>query len=151
MITTLLVIQKVSENGKVEVFQIQHPVNFQWTFEAERKANADDKEYFPFKLMSNDVSITKRPAGNETKTRVNNNLIMFSDDYYVPDGSVISILFPSNFIPDIINLTHLINLIPSLLFLLTLLHFFKFKPALLKFCFQLSAFHFSRVFNVVGV
>lgn len=102
MLKTLLVIQKVNENGKVEIFQAfsdRRP--FQWTFEPDRKANKDDKEYFPFTIR--DIEVDRRTAGPETKTKVNNNLIKFTDDYSIPDGSVIAILFPANFIPDIMK------------------------------------------------
>jgi len=102
MLKTLLVIQKVKENGKVEIFQAfsdRRP--FQWTFEARRQATKDDKEYFPFTIR--DINVEKRTPGPETETRVNNNFINFSDDYGIPDGSVIAILFPANFILDIIK------------------------------------------------
>ena len=102
MLKTLLVIQKVNENGKVEIFQaFSDSRPFQWTFEPKRKPNKDDKEYFPFTIS--DVRVERRNAGPETETRVNNNLIKFCDDYSIPDGSVIAILFPANFIPDIIK------------------------------------------------
>jgi len=102
MLKTLLVIQKINENGKVEIFQAfsdRRP--FQWTFESDRKATKDDKEYFPFTIR--DIEVDRRSTGPETKTKVNNNLIKFVDDYSIPDGSVIAILFPPNFIPDIIK------------------------------------------------
>lgn len=103
MLKTLLVIQKVNENGKVEIFQaFSDRKPFQWTFETKRKStDTDNLDYFPFTIKG--INVEKRTPGPETETKVNNNLIKFSDDYGVPDGSVIAILFPENFIPDIIK------------------------------------------------
>lgn len=47
MITKLLAIQKIEENGEVNIFQI-YSDNFQWKFETERKMKNGDKEYFPY-------------------------------------------------------------------------------------------------------
>lgn len=103
MLKTLLVIQKVNENGKVEIFQaFSDSKPFQWTFETNRPANnVDNLDYFPFTIKG--IQPDNRTPGPETKTKVNNNIIMFTDDYGIPDGSVIAILFPQNFIPDIIK------------------------------------------------
>jgi hypothetical protein len=103
MLKTLLVIQKINENGKVEIFQaFSDSKPFQWTFESKRKANAlDNLDYFPFTIRG--IHVEKRTPGPETETKVNNNLITFCDDYGIPDGSVIAVLFPENFIPDIIK------------------------------------------------
>jgi hypothetical protein len=102
MLKTLLVIQKVNENGKVEIFQAYSENRpFQWTFETTRKKTLDDKEYFPFTIKG--ITVDKRSPGSETETSVKDNLIKFCDDYSIPDGSVIAILFPANFIPDILK------------------------------------------------
>ena len=101
MITRLMVIQKINENGHVDVYQISSD-NFQWTFVNRRKKIESDKEYFPFSLNGN-LDILKRPAGDETKTYIKENEITFCDDYGVPRGTVIAILFPENYIPDIIK------------------------------------------------
>lgn len=102
MLKTLLVIQKVNENGNVEIFQAYSESKpFHWTFETKRKQIKNDKEFFPF--IISDVKVIKRNPGSETITKVNNNQIKFYDDYSIPDGSVIAVLFPTNFIPDIIK------------------------------------------------
>ena len=101
MITKLLVIQNVKENGNVEVIQITSN-NFQWTFEKDRARTHSDKAYFPFKT-SGIVNVIKREPGSETKTTAKANQIIFIDDYGIPEGSVIGILLPPNFIPDIIK------------------------------------------------
>lgn len=101
MLTRLMVIQKINEDGQVDVYQISSE-NFQWTFENRRNQIETDKEYFPFVLTGKN-KLLKRPAGAETKTYIKENEITFCDDYGVPGGSVIAILFPQNYIPDIIK------------------------------------------------
>lgn len=96
-----MVIQKVNEDGKVEVFQVTSD-NFQWTFENRRTKIESDSEFFPFGLFG-DINILKRQPGAETRTYLKENEITFCDDYGVPGGSVIGILFPTDFIPDIIK------------------------------------------------
>lgn len=102
MLTKLLVIQKIEEDGDVNVFQV-YSENFQWTFETDRKLENDDKEYFPFTIFGEDFKVLKRKPGRETKTKTSDNTISFIDDYGIPDGSVIAILPPKNYVPDIIK------------------------------------------------
>lgn len=101
MITKLMVIQNVMEDGNIDVFQITSNL-FQWTFERNRTKEADDPEYFPFKL-NGEVSILKREPGDETEVLIKDDQIIFSDDYGIPGGTVIAVLFPKNHIPDIIK------------------------------------------------
>lgn len=101
MLTKLLVIQKIEENGEVNIFQA-YSENFQWAFEIDRKFETGDREYFPFTVIG-DVKVLKRKPGPETKTKTIRNTINFIDDYGIPDGSVIAILPPKNYIPDIIK------------------------------------------------
>lgn len=101
MLTKLLVIQKIEENGEVNIFQV-HSENFQWTFETDRKSETGDGEYFPFTVIG-DAKVLERRPGPETKTKTGENTINFIDDYGIPDGSVIAILPPKNYIPDIIK------------------------------------------------
>ena len=101
MITNLLVIQKVEEDGSVNIYQA-HSQNFQWAFETDRMRTIDDNDYFPFLIIDNVEVLVRRP-GPETKTKMIDNTISFIDDYGVPAGTVIAILPPSNFIPDIIK------------------------------------------------
>lgn len=96
-----MVIQKVEENGNVDIFQITSD-NFQWTFENRRSKVDSDSEYFPFELNGS-INILKRKPGAETKTYSKKEEITFCDDYSVPAGSVVGILYPKNFIPDIIK------------------------------------------------
>lgn len=103
MITKLMVIQKINEDGNVEIFQISSK-NFQWTFENRRTKINTDEEYFPFSLFSSrKIDILRRQPGAETRTYLKENEITFCDDYGVPGGTVIGVLFPKNYIPDIIK------------------------------------------------
>lgn len=101
MITKLMVIQKINEDGTVDVFQITSN-NFQWTFENRRTKTESDNDYFPFELFG-ELNILKRRPGAETRTYIKENEITFCDDYGVPGGTVVGILFPQNYIPDIIK------------------------------------------------
>jgi len=101
MITKHIVIQKIEEDGQVGVFQISSDY-FQWTFETSRTKTDEDTDYFPFNITG-DINIINRRPGAETKTYKKENEITFVDDYSVPGGFVIAILFPKNHIPDIIK------------------------------------------------
>lgn len=101
MQTRLLVIQKINEDGVVNVFETSSN-RFQWAFENKKNASNFSPEYFPFIIMG-DAKTTKRVPGPETETLVTIDQILFSDDYGVPDGSVIGILFPKNYIPDVLK------------------------------------------------
>lgn len=101
MITELLVIQKIEEDGDINVHQIQSN-NFQWTFETDRDFQKEDKEYFPF-ITTGKIKVLKRKPGRETKIEILDDSIKFIDDYGVPSGTVISILSPKDYIPDIIK------------------------------------------------
>jgi hypothetical protein len=101
MITNHIVIQDIKENGRIRVSQVSSQY-FQWTFETRRDSNKTDKEYFPFRITG-DINEDKRFAGAETQIIVENGKIIFTDDYGLPGGFVIGILFPKNYIPDIIK------------------------------------------------
>lgn len=96
-----MVIQKICEDGQVDVFQITSDL-FQWTFENNRIKLKEDQEYFPFSLVG-DTRILKRRPGAETECIIKENEIIFSDDYGIPEGTVIAVLFPKSYIPDILK------------------------------------------------
>ena len=58
MITKHIVIQKIEENGKIDVFQISSDY-FQWTYETRRPIKKSDKKYFPF-VINGDINVIKR-------------------------------------------------------------------------------------------
>lgn len=101
MITKLLVIQQIAEDGKVDVHQITGEF-LQWTFQTGRTKQVEDAEYYPFQVFEEKRILTRSP-GAETKSALKDDQIIFCDDYGIPDGSVIAILFPPNYIPDIIK------------------------------------------------
>ena len=96
-----MVIQKIEEDGRVEVFQVSSD-NFQWTFDNRRTMTSEDQEFFPFQLFGQ-LNILKRPPGAETRTYSKEGEITFCDDYGVPAGTVIGLLFPKTFVPDILK------------------------------------------------
>lgn len=54
-------------------------------------------------IIDGKAPILKTKPGSETKTKIFGNTISFIDDYGIPDGSVIALLLPKNYIPDIIK------------------------------------------------
>lgn len=102
MITKLLVVQKIEDNGKLnDVYQISSEF-LGWTFEDGRTKINSDKPFFPFTIKGNSTIFKSQP-GAETKSFINNNKLTFYDDYSVPAGCVVGILFPKNYVPDIIK------------------------------------------------
>lgn len=102
MITNLLVVQKIEENGKIkDIYRISSNL-IGWTFENSRTKINSDKDFFPFSLRGN-AEIFRHSPGNETKSFLKNQKLTFYDDYGLPAGSVIGIIFPKNYIPDIIK------------------------------------------------
>ena len=78
MLTKLLVIQKLSADGTVEIFQA-YSDNFQWTFEPKRIATKTDKEYFPFTIIGN-VKVAKRQPGPVQKIVVQRLISLFGSN-----------------------------------------------------------------------
>ena len=81
MLTKLLVIQKIEEDGSVNIYQA-HSDNFQWAFETDKNRTEVDKDYFPFTIVG-DVKVIIRKPGPETKTKIDKNTITFIDDYLI--------------------------------------------------------------------
>jgi len=102
MFTKYLLIQKIEEDGSANFYQITSN-HFQWTFENRRTQTKTDPDYFPFLIFGDDLKVMNRQPGAETKIFTKENQLTFCDDYGVPEGFVIAILFPENFIPDIMK------------------------------------------------
>ncbi len=102
MFTKFLLIQKIEENGDGNFHLIKSDY-LQWTFENRRTKIETDSEIFPFGIDDEDVKIKTHKPGPETKIYAKENEIFFADDYAVPEGFTIGILFPENFIPDVIK------------------------------------------------
>jgi hypothetical protein len=102
MYTKHILIQKIEEDGSANFYQITAD-NIQWTFEYRRTKIANDPDFFPFLLFGEHPTPFPKRPGAETKIFVKENEVTFCDDYGVPAGFVIAILFPENFIPDILK------------------------------------------------
>lgn len=102
MFTKFLLIQKLEENGNAN-FHLLKSDHIQWFFENRRTQIDTDPEYFPFIIDSDDLKIRSHPPGPETKIITKENEIIFADDYAVPEGFTIAILFPEGFIPDVLK------------------------------------------------
>lgn len=95
-----IVIQKINEDGKLNFYHGYESRGLVWSFENRRTfINSDNPEIFPFQL-DNHVRLSERSPGAETKLIYRpNQEITFYDDYGVPSGFVIAILFPKNYVP----------------------------------------------------
>ncbi|TWI97174.1 hypothetical protein JN11_03634 [Mucilaginibacter frigoritolerans] len=100
MITKLLVLQHIDQK-RVDVAQISGN-NFQWTFHAHRSRMPDDPVFFPFHVNGKH-DLCERESGDETILVMKENELIFCDDYGVPGDTVIGILFPKGYVPDIIK------------------------------------------------
>lgn len=98
MYTKILLIQELLENGEPD-FRLIKSEHFQWTFEYRRTKSKEDPDYFPFLIFGENLSILRQRAGAETKVFKNENELTFIDNYCVPAGFTIAILFPKNYIP----------------------------------------------------
>jgi len=89
MISSKVVIQKLCpERGLVELHQ-----NFQlqssWTYESHR-------------TVSDSSGFSKGSAGSETQMHMmDDSTLLFADEYGVPGGFLIGVLFPPNFMPSV--------------------------------------------------
>ena len=101
MMTKLMIIQKISTEKAVDVFQAEGN-NFQWTFESGRLKKETDTRYYPFVLSGHEKIVYHTPE-SENKLIAKNGHLIFIDDYCASEGTVIGILFPAGFIPDIIK------------------------------------------------
>jgi hypothetical protein len=102
MITNLLVIQRIDLDAKaVKVSQVLGNY-FQWTFQTEEERTDASPVYFPFEINGK-YEVEERKPGAETKLNINEDYISFKDDYGVPDGSVVAILLPAGYVPDMLK------------------------------------------------
>jgi hypothetical protein len=102
MFTKFLLIQKIEETGDGNFHLIKSDY-LQWTFENRRTQIETDSFIFPFEIDNKDLKIKSQKPGPETKIYTKENEIIFADDYSVPGGFTIGILFPENFIPNVLK------------------------------------------------
>lgn len=110
MYTKYAVIQKIDITGKVIVYTAEKDA-LNWTFEHRRNVTTNDnQEIFPFVIDKN-IVINKRNPGAETVSyKTQNGIVKFSDDYGVPEGFVICIIGPTNYLPSMVKFKEKTNI-----------------------------------------
>jgi hypothetical protein len=102
MLNLKVVIQKIEVDQRVTLFQ-NFNVDTPWTFEPYHDRRPDDAhpEIFPF-VFNRRVRFQTGSAGRETQVSLRENKdLWFADDYGVPEGMLIGILFPQNYVPEV--------------------------------------------------
>lgn len=103
MLTSKAVIQKIdAHSNSVRLYQ-NFDLHSPWSFETHRMPSREDKnsDIFPFVFQGEERFFEAR-AGRETKVQVaSNGRVLFADDYGVPAGFVIGVLFPENYVPEV--------------------------------------------------
>ena len=105
MLSNRVVVQKILPGtGRVRLFQnfdLQSPWSINSTTEC--RATGVAEEIFPFEFDP-DVRFHQADAGRETKTLVTRKgTLLFSDEYVVPEGFLIGIVFPVGFAPEVLK------------------------------------------------
>lgn len=102
MLNLKIVIQKIQLNQQVSLFQ-NNDVGFPWHFEPYRDCFLENlhSELFPF-VFDKSILFQTGIAGPETQVSIRDNTdLWFADDYGVPGGMLIGILFPKNYVPEV--------------------------------------------------
>ena len=101
MLSTKVVIQKIEPaKGSVTLFQ-NYDLNTPWHFQSTGDYSSGNKEVFPF-VFDGAEHFTIGTAGSETQFHSpNTETILFADDYGVPGGFLIGVLFPEGYMPEI--------------------------------------------------
>lgn len=102
MFTTHFLVQKLEEKGDA-TFHLLRADSIKWMFENRRAGNEMDAELFPFIIDSENLKHSTTPPSAETTISLRENTIVFEDNYGVPGGFTIAILFPENFIPSMMK------------------------------------------------
>lgn len=103
MLTSKAVIQKIDARSKsVRLYQ-NFNLHSPWSFETHRSISREDQntDIFPF-MFHGAEQFTEGRAGRETKLQVAaDGRVLFADDYGVPAGFLIGVLFPENYVPEV--------------------------------------------------
>ncbi len=102
MYTKLLVIQKINEDASLNLFRTDYNKPIQWSFDDSRRKKATDKDIFPFEILDGS-KIYPGHNGPDASCSLTENQLIYSEDFGVLGGTVIAVLFPRNYIPDIIK------------------------------------------------
>lgn len=103
MFTKFLLVQKIESNPIVENHLIRSSDHLQWTFEIAKKESEFNQTIFPFSIRGTKFEMETNPPAPETSVYLEDNQIVFADDYCVPSGFTIGILFPEGFVPTIVK------------------------------------------------
>lgn len=103
MLSSKVVIQKIDARSKsVRVYQ-NFDLHSPWSFETHRSPSREDQnaDLFPF-VFHGAEQFSEGRAGRETKLQVAaDDRVLFADDYGVPAGFLIGVLFPENYVPEV--------------------------------------------------
>ena len=103
MLSNKIVIQKINPNtGSVRLYQ-NFDLRSPWSFESYRCVSQNDShpDIFPF-IFDGSERFHLGEAGSETKVHMTKEgSLLFSDDYALPSGFVIGVLFPKGYVPEI--------------------------------------------------
>lgn len=103
MLTSKAVIQKIDvRSSSVRLYQ-NFDLRSSWSFETSRTPSNQDHNpaIFPF-VFHGAESFAEGHAGSETEVQVAaDGRLLFADDYGVPGGFVIGVLFPENYVPEV--------------------------------------------------
>lgn len=103
MLTSKAVIQKLdARTSSVRLYQ-NFDLHSPWSFETDHgpTPNETNPEIFPFVFHGPD-RFSEGHAGRETKLQMSaSGQLMFADDYGVPGGFVIGVLFPEGYVPEV--------------------------------------------------
>lgn len=102
MYTQLLVIQKINEDASLHLYTTSYGKPVQWSFDDTQKKKPADRDIFPFEILDKS-RIGPMRNGPDARCSRNENQLIYSEDFGVPGGTVVAILFPKNYIPDIIK------------------------------------------------
>lgn len=103
MFCTKAVIQKIIiESQDVQLYQ-NFNLNSPWSFETTEISSSDRNniDIFPFNFQGA-KKFSKIRAGRETKIDIAlDGRLLFADDYGIPEGLMIGILFPEGYVPEV--------------------------------------------------
>lgn len=102
MLSNHFVVQKITDNSQVMLYQAHSDYYLVWHFERNTTpSKTNGREYFPF-VFDENIHLTSSRAGSETSAFIRNQkYVVFNDKYSVPSGVVIGILFPEGFAPTV--------------------------------------------------
>lgn len=103
MLTSKAVIQKIdARSNSVRLYQ-NFNLHSPWSFETHRSISREDQnaDIFPF-VFHGAEQFSEGRAGRETQLQVAaDGRVLFADDYGVPAGFLIGVLFPENYVPEV--------------------------------------------------